>query len=185
MPRRLPFLFLLAGVLLVASCAAPQPRPNLLQSGASDLELPLQDYMKQAGPQAKVVAAGELRIDGHKAVCGRRPTVIDPAFDSWGGAYPGYLIINPKRTDGLSKTIKLFIYAHECGHQFVARDEEAADCFGIKRGRRYGWLDEQGLEEVCTFMSGLKGDSEHAAGPDRCEKMRACYKAVEPLTTRN
>ena len=168
--------------MALASCADPGPQPNYLQS---DLDLPLEAYLKEAGPDAKVVPPGKYRIDGYKAECGRRPTVIDPNFDSWGGAYPGYLIMNPKRLEGLSTPIKLFVFAHECGHQFVGRDEGAADCFGIKRGRRYGWLNEKGLEEVCTFMSKLKASSEHAAGPERCEKMRVCFKEAAPRAARN
>lgn len=151
----------------------------------SDLDLPLEAYMKQAGDRARLVAAGELRIDGQRVFCGRRPTVIDPGFDSWGGAYPGYLILNPRRLDGLSTTIKMFIYAHECGHQFVGRDETAADCFAAKRGRRYGWLDGNGVGEICRFMSTLKGDWDHAAGPDRCQKLKQCYRQAAPRAARN
>lgn len=150
----------------------------------SDLDLPLEDYMKAAGSRAELVKPGELKIDGHTMFCGRRPTVIDPEFSSWGGAYPGYLILNPKRMEGLSTVVKLFIFSHECGHQFIGRDENAADCFGIKRGRRYGWLDETGLDEVCQFMRKLKGTSVHASGPDRCEKMRKCYRDAAPRASR-
>lgn len=150
----------------------------------SDLDLPLKDYLAAAGARAELIQPGDLKIDGHTMICGKRPTVIDPEFSSWGGAYPGYLILNPKRLEGLSTSVKLFIFSHECGHQFIGRDEGAADCFGIKRGRRYGWLDEQGLEEVCAFMSKLKGTSVHAAGPDRCEKMRQCFREAAPRASR-
>ncbi|MEC9369111.1 MAG: hypothetical protein VX871_10530 [Pseudomonadota bacterium] len=151
---------------------------------ASDLELPLEDYMKSAGPEVKLIEPGELKIDGQSMTCGRRPTVMDPKFDSWGGAYEGYLILNPAKLQGLTTTIKLFVFSHECGHQFIGRDEEAADCFAIKRGRRYGWLDDGGLLEVCEFISKLKGDWDHPAGPKRCEHMRACYDAAAPSATR-
>lgn len=150
----------------------------------SDLDLPLKDYLAAAGSRAELIEPGELKIDGHTLVCGRRPTVIDPEFSSWGGAYPGYLILNPKRLEGLSTPVKLFIFAHECGHQFIGRDEGAADCFGIKRGRRYGWLDARGLEEVCAFMSKLKSTSVHASGADRCEKMRQCFRDAAPRASR-
>ena len=147
--------------------------------------LTLQEYMAKAGPDAKLIAAGKLKIDRHPMACGRRPTVIDPKFDSWGGAYPGYLILNPGRLKSLTTPVKLFVYAHECGHQFIGRDEAAADCFGIKRGRRYGWLTEEGLAQVCDFISKLKGDANHAAGPKRCEKMRRCYLDAAPRVSRN
>ena len=36
-----------------------------------------------------------MTLNGHPVQCGRRPTVIDAKLDSWGGSFPGYLIINP------------------------------------------------------------------------------------------
>lgn len=156
-----------------------------LQNAGSDFDVSLADYLAKAGPDAKLIEAGKLRIDDHRMSCGRRPTVIDSKFESWGGAYPGYLILNPDRLKGLPTPVKLFVYAHECGHQFIGRDEAAADCFGVKRGRRYGWLKEEGLAQVCNFISNLKGDSDHAAGPKRCENMRRCYLEAAPRAARN
>ncbi len=161
-------------------------RPALAQAeGSSDLDIPLAEYLAKAGPDAKLIEPGKLKIDKHRMVCGKRPTVIDPEFESWGGAYPGYLILNPDRMKGLPTPVKLFIYAHECGHQFIGRDEGAADCFGVKRGRRYGWLKEEGLAQVCDFISKLKGDADHAAGPKRCNKMRMCYMEAGPRAAHN
>ena len=125
-------------------------------------------------------------IDGQRMRCGRRPTVMNPKFDSWGGAYPGFVILNPERIKDLPTPVKLYVYAHECGHQFVGRSEEAADCFAVKRGRRYGWLDQDGLEDICTFISKLKGTWNHPPGPVRCEKMRVCYRdAVRARASQN
>ncbi len=140
-------IFLLGQCALVLSAGAAgqaHAQADFVETG-SDAGLTLKGYMAKAGPDAKLIAAGKLKIDKHRMACGRRPTVIDPKFDSWGGAYPGYLILNPDRLKGLATPVKLFVYAHECGHQFIGRDEAAADCFGIKRGRRYGWLKEEGL----------------------------------------
>ena len=44
----------------------------------------------------------------------------------------------------------------------------------VQRGRRQGWLTQEGLNEVCTFISPAKGDSMHFAGSYRCEYMRKC-----------
>ena len=71
--------------------------------------------------------------------------------------------------------MKLWIHAHECGHQYRGPDEETADCFAVQRGRRQGWLTLEGLEEVCRFISPAKGDSMHFSGSHRCEAMRKCY----------
>jgi hypothetical protein len=111
---------------------------------------------------------------------------MNPKFDSWGGAYPGFVILNPERIKDLPTPVKLYVYAHECGHQFVGRSEEAADCFAVKRGRRYGWLKQEGLEDICAFISKLKGTWNHPPGPVRCEKMRVCYRdAVRARASQN
>lgn len=135
----------------------------------------LQQYVKAQQPEATVVAAGKMSFDGHAVSCGTRPTVLNPKLDSWGGAFPGYLIINPDRVNGLSTPVKFYIYHHECGHQFIGASETGADCFSIRRGVRWGWLDDKGMDNICKFISQLKGDSVHPPGPKRCELMRQCY----------
>ncbi len=175
---------LCAATLLIGTMRQARAQTDLVEAG-SGLDLSLAEYLAKAGPSAKLIAPGKLRLDGHRMVCGKRPTVIDPTFESWGGAYPGYLILNPVRLKGLPTPVKLFVYAHECGHQFIGRDEGAADCFGVKRGRRYGWLKAEGLAQVCDFISRLKGDADHAAGPKRCNEMRMCYLDAAPRAARN
>ena len=71
--------------------------------------------------------------------------------------------------------MKLYVYFHECGHQFEGPDETKADLFAIGRGVKRGWLDAVGMEEICTFISTIKGDSVHPPGPARCETMRKHY----------
>jgi hypothetical protein len=134
-----------------------------------------EEYAAHVGGEAKIVAAGELKLDGAKMVCGQRPTVLDGQLDDYGAAYPGFLIINPKLITKVATPVKLWIYAHECGHQFRGPDEETADCFAVQRGRRQGWLSPEGLEEVCRFIAPAKGDSMHFSGSHRCESMRRCY----------
>ncbi len=146
----------------------------------SGLDISLEDYLEEVGSDATLVPKGKLVIDGRRLWCGRRPTVLNPKFDSWGGAYPGFVILNPDRLKGLPTPVKFYVYAHECGHQFVGRSEEAADCFAVKRGRRRGWLTADGLEDIRTFISKLKGDWDHAPGTVRCEKMRVCYRNAAP-----
>jgi hypothetical protein len=134
-----------------------------------------EEYAAKVGPEAKVVSPGELVIDGRKVICGKRPTVLDNKLDDYGAAYPGFLILNPKLLTRVSPAVKLWIHAHECGHQYRGPDEETADCFAVQRGRRQGWLTPEGLEEVCRFISPAKGDSMHFSGSHRCEAMRQCY----------
>ncbi len=134
-----------------------------------------EEYAKHAGPDAKIVPYGQLLIDGRKVNCGTRPTVLDEKLDDYGAAYPGFLILNPRLLNKVSPAVKLWIHAHECGHQFRGPDEETADCFAVQRGRRQGWLTTEGLDEVCKFISPAKGDSMHFSGSHRCELMRKCY----------
>jgi hypothetical protein len=147
--------------------------------GGSARTIPtIEEYAEEVGPAATIVGHGQLKIDGRSVNCGTRPTVLNPKFDSWGGAFPGFLILNTDKISGLSTQVKLYIYSHECGHQFIGADETKADLFAIRRGVKWGWLDAQGMEEICVFISQLKGDAVHPPGPKRCETMRAYYRQL-------
>lgn len=138
-----------------------------------------EEYVAHVGGDAKIVPSGELKLDKRRMICGRRPTVLDSQLDDYGAAYPGFLILNPRLLTKVSTPVKLWIFAHECGHQFRGPDEETADCFAVQRGRREGWLTTDGLEEVCRFIAPAKGDSMHFSGSYRCEYMRRCYADPE------
>lgn len=140
----------------------------------SDTPTP-EEYIDHVGGDAYLLGPGELKLDGHTQICGHRPTVIDSQLDDFGAAYPGFLILNPRLLKRVSTPVKLWIYAHECAHQFRGPDEETADCFAVQRGRRQGWLTPEGLEEVCTFIAPSKGDAMHLSGSHRCASMRKCY----------
>jgi hypothetical protein len=135
-----------------------------------------EEYVGKVGAGAKIVPAGQLEIDGQALICGRRPTVINNQLDDYAAAFPGFLVLNLKLLAKLSSTeVKLWIYSHECGHQFRGPDEETADCFAVQRGRRQKWLTPKGLEQVCLFIGPAKGDSMHFQGTERCAAMRRCY----------
>lgn len=134
-----------------------------------------EEYVAHVGGDAKIVPPGELTFDRRRMLCGQRPTVLDSQLDDFGAAYPGFLIFNPRLMAKVSTPVKMWIFAHECGHQFRGPDEETADCFAVQRGRREGWLSTEGVEEVCRFIAPAKGDSMHFSGSHRCEYMRKCY----------
>jgi hypothetical protein len=149
----------------------------LLASGAARADPPTpEQYVQQVGGDAKIVPAGMLKLDGHSAICGTRPTVLDSSLDDFAAAYPGFLILNPKLLAKIkSLPVKLWIHAHECGHQFRGPDEETADCFAVQRGRRQGWLTAEGLEDVCAFITPAKASNVHYSGAKRCTAMRECF----------
>ena len=146
-------------------------------TGATAAQAPTaEQYVQTVGGDARVVAAGMLTIDGRKVICGSRPTVLDSTLDDYAAAYPTFLILNPKLLAKIkSLPVKLWIHAHECGHQFRGPDEETADCFAVQRGRRQGWLTPEGLEDVCAFIGPAKASDVHYGGAKRCETMRQCY----------
>lgn len=172
----------LSFAVVIAFCAAHPASANAQQwsgkEGSTTSGPSLDEYLKQIGPDGKVIGHGQLKLDGKAVNCGKRPTVLNPNFDSWGGAFPGFVILNTKKISGLSTQVKLYIYSHECGHQFEGADETKADLFAIRRGVKWGWLDAQGMEDICVFISQLKGDSVHPPGPLRCETMRKYYRQL-------
>ena len=67
------------------------------------------------GGDAKIVAPGELKLDGYRLVCGQRPTVLDNNLDDYGAAYPGFLILNPRLLAKVSLPVKLWMVPTSCG----------------------------------------------------------------------
>jgi hypothetical protein len=167
--QRSYFKFLLSAAVLLLLGASSLD--SIALAGSSPTP---EEYAAQVGG-APIQPAGTLKLDGRTMYCGTRPTVLDNQLDDYGAAYPGFLILNLRLLEKVSTPVKLWIYSHECGHQFRGPDEETADCFAVQRGRRQGWLTPEGLEEVCKFISPAKGDSMHFSGSHRCEYMRQCY----------
>jgi len=156
-------------------CALVAGLGGLAALAAEDIPTP-DEYVNHVGGDARIVPPGDLKLDGNRMTCGQRPTVLDSQLDDYGAAYPGFLILNPRLLAKISAPVKMWIFAHECGHQFRGPDEETADCFAVQRGKRQGWLTPDGLEEVCRFIAPAKGDSMHFAGSNRCAYMRKCYE---------
>jgi hypothetical protein len=138
------------------------------------------EYLAHFGGNAKLVPVGDLIYDGHSFQCARFPTVLTAGLTDYGAAFFGFVLLNPARFEALPLTLKRYAYAHECGHQYVGYDEGEADCFGIRRGKQEGWLDEAAMDEICAFISRSKGDAVHALGVRRCEMMRRCFARSRP-----
>lgn len=156
---------ILLGIIVVAAGQSAE--------ASSDGTPTAEQYAAHVG--GRIVPAGQLVIDGTLLICGQRPTVLDSNLDDYGAAYPGFLILNPKLIARVPKAVKLWIYSHECGHQFRGPDEETADCFAVQRGRRQRWLTTDGLDQICSFIRPAKGSSMHYSGPHRCKIMQQCY----------
>lgn len=145
---------------------------------AQDSYTPQQYIKDRRLKSAKIIPAGSLKIDGTRMICGRRPTVLDSTFNDYGGAFNGFIILNPRLLKRLPRQVKLWIYSHECAHQFRGGDEAVADCFAIERGVRRKWLTSSGMKKICKFIWSAPATEMHAAGPKRCEMMKRCFKKV-------
>jgi hypothetical protein len=140
-----------------------------------------QDYVERNGGGATIVPAGQLVLDGHRMACGSFPTVLDPNLNDYAAApYRQFIILNMPYVAKVPTAVKLWIYNHECGHLFGGPDEDRADCLAVRRGRAAGWLDAQGLEQACAFISVARPDAMHVSGPDRCTLMRQCWRQAAP-----
>lgn len=134
----------------------------------------------RAAPEDKVVAAGKLRLAGRSMSCGRTPTLMSPTFWDYGGARKGQIILNPIKLAELPDAVRLWVYAHECGHQIYGAGEIRADCYAVRRGRREGWLDAGGMTRICHFLKDHPGDWVHPPGPKRCREMTQCFRDADP-----
>jgi hypothetical protein len=157
-----------AGALLVWSLQQLYATPTIAE------------YLAHAGPNVKLLPAGELAFDGQSFTCGRYPTILNATLDDYGAAYFGFVLLNPARFATLPPILKRYAYAHECGHQYVGYDEGEADCFAVRRGKAEGWLDASGMDAVCDFISRSNGDAAHAFGVRRCAMMRRCFARARP-----
>lgn len=133
-----------------------------------------------AAPRDKLLAPGKLKLAGRWVRCGGTPTLMSHTFWDYGGATKGQIILNPAKLNTLSDPVRLYVYAHECGHQIYGAGETRADCYAVQRGRREGWLNGQGMDQICHFLKDYPGDWVHPPGKVRCKKMRQCFSKVKP-----
>ena len=152
---------------------SPSPPPSLEEYVAAARQKP--------GGQVTVISSGTIELAGTSANCRNTPIVVDNNFEDHAAAWPqsGFIIINQKYFAALPKVQKLFTFYHECGHIAGHVSELDADCYGIKQGRKLGWLDKQGLKQLCDYWRPKKGDAAHPPGAVRCARMIACYEQKE------
>ena len=128
---------------------------------------------------------GQYELDGRRVTCKTLPTVLDPHLNDYAASLPQFIVLRPDLMAKPATAVKLWIYYHECGHEFVGADEGKADCYSVTQGVKEGWLNASGLDEVSSFISAAQRDATHFAGPQRYLAIRACYaKAMHVNTER-
>jgi hypothetical protein len=126
-----------------------------------------QHIIRNLGP-APIIAGQSLVCNGAVSYVAQIPDIAM--------ARPGALFFRPDYFS-LPQYIQWFIYAHECAHQVVGSDEQAADCWAVKLGRNQGFFPPQAMQQICAFTFPSPGDWTHLPGPLRCRQMDICYRA--------
>jgi hypothetical protein len=95
-----------------------------------------------------------------------------------GIAGPGFIALNPRLLSSYPEIVRLFVFFHECGHHHVGGNELGADCWAVEQGVREGWLDRDGLEQVCRVFGNDPQTSTHPSGKRRCKNLDRCFASA-------
>ncbi len=124
-----------------------------------------------AGGLPKLQRDGTINMAGQSLRCGKTRNVLDRALPSEGAAAPGVLIINPRLISRMPPVVRVFVFHHECGHHNIGRSELRADAWAVERGVQEGWLDANGLKQVCRSFGNMPATPTHPSGRARCRNL--------------
>jgi hypothetical protein len=127
---------------------------------------------------------GALVISGRPVRCGNARNVLDPRLPNLGVAERGLIVVNPRLLRRWPETVRLFVFHHECGHLHVGASEMAADCWAVKRGVEQGWLDRNGLQQVCRSFGNGPATSTHPSGARRCASLDRCFASATAVAAK-
>jgi len=130
-------------------------------------------FVVSSNSSAQQVLGPNPTIGGMAVSCSGAITIVAPVSDL-AKAVPGQIILNPILFT-YPPVVQVFVYAHECAHQFVGSNETAADCWAMKTGRNQGWLPPQAANLIGAAFLDSPGDWTHAPGPMRVQQMAVCY----------
>lgn len=132
---------------------------------------------------AQVTFEGCADVNGIPVGSVASAAINDIAMATIAGGRP-VIVYNPYVLATTPQKVRLFFYAHECGHhalgQVVGRrlgiyEEQAADCWGIRTLVRDGIFDDDDVTEVQRAIATFaRGDWAHLPGPQRAINLRAC-----------
>ena len=127
---------------------------------------------------APPASAGNATIGGMKLTCHAAEVVVSNAVPGPGFAVPGLIMFGPRFLHAYPPLVQRLVFLHECGHQYVGTDENAADCWAVETGKRQGWLTLAGLAQACKALWHTAADGVHLAGPERCAALQQCYASA-------
>ncbi|MEZ5817435.1 MAG: hypothetical protein R3D44_10165 [Hyphomicrobiaceae bacterium] len=125
--------------------------------------------------------SGAIEVAGRQVHCSNVRMHLDTRLPNLGAAAPDdrVMILNPRLLGQYSKTVQLFVFHHECGHHRVGASELRADCWAVGRGVRDGWLNRNGLAQVCRSFGNVPETDTHPSGRRRCANIDRCYATAE------
>ena len=125
---------------------------------------------------AQIYPPGGFAIDGVPVVCGNLPTIVTTNIPDGAMNNGQAILLNPMVLGRLPTVLKLYVYAHECGHAVVGSNEVEADCWAIRTGRDQGWFPPQAFGLLIEFFKHNPGSLRHPPGPVRVQNMMQCYQ---------
>jgi hypothetical protein len=128
-----------------------------------------------SAPAMSVKRDGSLEMGGRKLRCGPVRIMLPRRLPNLGVAGPGMIALNPRLLSQYPEIVRLFVFYHECGHHHVGGSELGADCWAVHRGVREGWLDRDGLGQVCRSVRDEPASSTHPSGRRRCGNLDRCF----------
>jgi hypothetical protein len=128
--------------------------------------------------EAETWAGKTITLAGRKVQCKNVDILLDNELPSEGGAADDVLVLNPQMLQRQPKTVRLFVFNHECGHLTVGDSELKADCYGVHQGVKQGWLDHKGLQQVCDSFEGAPETDTHPSAKRRCANLEQCFAAA-------
>lgn len=124
-----------------------------------------------------VIPPGQFTIDGISVSCRMMPTVITENINDTAMNNGQAILLNANAFFSLPTFLKLWIYAHECGHSVFGPNEDAADCFATKLGRNQGWFPPPAFQQLVAFFANNPGNWTHRPGQQRLQNIAACYQS--------
>jgi hypothetical protein len=131
-----------------------------------------------SAPSMSLKRDGSLDIGGRNLRCGPIRIMLPRRLNNLGVAGPGMIALNPRLLASYPEIMRLFVFAHECGHHHVGGSELGADCWAVRRGVREGWLDRNGLDQVCRSVRDEPASSTHPSGRRRCGNLDRCFASA-------
>jgi len=124
---------------------------------------------------------GVMQLAGRQVHCDQVRLRLDRHLENLGAAAVDerLLLLNPRLLGRESRIVQLFVFHHECGHHRVGASELKADCWAVDRGVRDGWLDRNGLGQVCRSFNDAPETDTHPSGRRRCANIDRCFATTE------